>query len=504
METSNKYSEILDRNISAINLVISAVRGTIGPKGLDVMLVDKFGNFKCTNDGVEILSNMELNHPVMKLIVQAAKSQETRVGDGTTTVAILCGAILNQAKKHISNGVQAIKLIEGIKLGVKLAINELLNCAKPIKSTNDQALENLVKISARGDKEITRLIMLSARQTELNNNSQKALIEHDSGFEFSDSVSGILNEESRILDGLFIRKKTHFQYPNKFKNIDTLVIEGPFEPEPMSSEAVSTNEGVKKYEQNIQLLFETAKRISKAGIKAVFCSSSMMPAVEEFFVREEIFVMTHLKSSDINRLINISGAKLSTRSKLFNIDTLNILDYAGKIESIDKLEDLGGFCFLGKKNYQPSIIIGAETESVLEERKLIAIDACKALGAGLRNGYVAGEGVTELNIVTKLEKELQHLDLDDELLIGVKIIYQALRAPFEQIVTNAGLDPNKCLESLELGVENQFGIDLDTGKPINLIEEGILDPTESKISALKIAGELAVQILRINSIIQAK
>ena len=272
----------------------------------------------------------------------------------------------------------------------------------------------------------------------------------------------------------------------------------------MSSEAVSTNEGVKKYEQNIQLLFETAKRISKAGIKAVFCSSSMMPAVEEFFVREEIFVMTHLKSSDINRLINISGAKLSTRSKLFNIDTLNILDYAGKIESIDKLEDLGGFCFLGKKNYQPSIIIGAETESVLEERKLIAIDACKALGAGLRNGYVAGEGVTVLNIVTKLEKELQHLDLDDELLIGVKIIYQALRAPFEQIVTNAGLDPNKCLESLEPGVENQLGIDLDTGKPINLIEEGILDPTESKISALKIAGELAVQILRINSIIQAK
>jgi chaperonin GroEL (HSP60 family) len=504
METSNKYTEILDRNISAINLVINAVTGTIGPKGLDVMLVDKFGNFKCTNDGVEILSNMELNHPVMKLIVQAAKSQEARVGDGTTTVAILCGAILNQAQKQISNGIQAIRLIEGIKLGVKLGIDELKACAKPIKSTKDKALENLVKISSRGDEEITRLIMLSARQAESSNNSLEALLDCDSGYEFSDSVSGVLNEESRILDGLFIRKKTHFNYPNKFKNIDGLVIEGPFEPEPMSSEAVSTDEGVKKYEQNIQLLLETAKRISKAGIKAVFCSSSMMPAVEEFFVREEIFVMTHLKSSDINRLINISGAKLTTRSKLFNIDALSILSYAGKFENIDKHEDLGGFCFLGKKKYQPSILIGAETESVLEERKLIAIDACKALVAGLRNGYVIGEGVTELNVSTKLKEKLQDLNLDNEILVGANIITRALKAPFEQILTNAGLDPNKSLELLELGSENQCGIDLDTGKPINLVTEGILDPTESKLSALKIAGELAVQILRINSIIQAK
>jgi chaperonin GroEL (HSP60 family) len=504
METSNKYAEILDRNISAIDRVVSAVKGTIGPKGLDVMLVDKFGNFKCTNDGVEILNNMELNHPVMKLIVQAAKSQEARVGDGTTTVAIMCGAILNQAQKQITNGIQAIKLIEGIKLGVKLSIEELKSCSKPIKTTRDKALEDLVRISSRGDNEITGLIMLSARQTELNNNSSKALLESDAGYEFSDSVCGVLNEESRILDGLFIRKKTHFNYPNKFKNIDALVIEGPFEPEPMSSEAVSTDEGVKKYEQNIQLLLETAKRISKAGIRAVFCSSSMMPAVEEFFVREEIFVMTHLKSSDINRLINITGAKLSTRSKLFNIDALTILSYAGKLESIDKHDDLGGFCFLGKKNYQPSIVIGAETESVLEERKLIAIDACKALVAGLRNGYVVGEGVAELNISAKLHERLQTLQLDPELLAGANIIVQALKAPFEQILTNAGFDPVKSLKSLDLNPENQTGIDLNTGNHINLVTEGILDPAESKISALKIAGELAVQILRINSIIQAK
>jgi len=504
METSNKYAEILDRNISAIDRVVSAVKGTIGPKGLDVMLVDKFGNFKCTNDGVEILNNMELNHPVMKLIVQAAKSQEARVGDGTTTVAIMCGAILNQAQKQITNGIQAIKLIEGIKLGVKLSIDELKSCSKPIKTTQDKALEDLVRISSRGDNEITGLIMLSARQTELNNNSSKALLESDAGYEFSDSVCGVLNEESRILDGLFIRKKTHFNYPNKFKNIDALVIEGPFEPEPMSSEAVSTDEGVKKYEQNIQLLLETAKRISKAGIRAVFCSSSMMPAVEEFFVREEIFVMTHLKSSDINRLINITGAKLSTRSKLFNIDALTILSYAGKLESIDKHDDLGGFCFLGKKNYQPSIVIGAETESVLEERKLIAIDACKALVAGLRNGYVVGEGVAELNISAKLHERLQTLLLDPELLAGANIIVHALKAPFEQILTNAGFDPVKSLKSLDLNPENQTGIDLNTGNHINLVTEGILDPAESKISALKIAGELAVQILRINSIIQAK
>jgi chaperonin GroEL (HSP60 family) len=504
METSNKYSEILNRNIDAINRVVSAVKGTIGPKGLDVMLVDKFGNFKCTNDGVEILTNMELNHPVMKLIVQAAKSQETKVGDGTTTVAILCGAILNQAQRQISNGIQTIRLIEGMKMGIKLAIQELQLCAKPIKSSSDKALEHLVKISARGDKEITSLITKAASKIESNNNSLKALLNCDSGYEFCDSVVGVLNEESKILDGLFIRKKTHFNYSSKFKDIDILVIEGPFEPEPMSSEAVSTNEGVKKYEQNIQLLLETAKRISKAGIKAVFCGSSMMPAVEEFFVREEIFVMTHLKSSDVNRLLNASGSKLCTRSKLFNIDALSILSYAGKLESIEKHEDLGGYCFLGKKNYQPSIVIGAETESVLEERKLIAVDACKALVAGLREGYVVGEGVAELNISAKVNKILEELKLEQDLFLGACIISQSLKAPFEQILINAGLEPSNYFNKIQASPENIMGIDLDSGEVIDLISTGILDPAESKTSALKIAGELAIQILRINSIIQAK
>jgi chaperonin GroEL (HSP60 family) len=504
METSNKYTEILGRNIDAINLVVNAVKGTLGPKGLDVMLVDKFGNFKCTNDGVEILSNMELNHPVMKLIIQSAKSQELKVGDGTTTVVVLCGAILNQALKKIDNGFQVIRLIEGLKLGIELATKELRSISKPIKSTKDKSLADLVHISARGDKTISQLIIKAASQIENQNKSMDLLVKNDSGFDFSDTVSGILNADSLILDGMFVRKKTHFNYSKFFKDTDILVIEGPFEPEPMSSEAVSTDEGVKKYEQNIQLLLETAKRISKAGIKAVFCSSSMMPAVEEFFVKEEIFVLTHLKNSDINRLVNISGAKLCTRSKLFNIDALSILSYAGKLEKITKYDELGGFCFSGKKNYQPSLLIGAETESVLEEKKLIAIDACKALIAGLRSGFVVGEGVAELNISASLASQVDNLNLDKDIRAGLEIITQALKAPFEQILINAGFQATDAIKILKLCPENLTGIDLDTGNPIDLAKTGILDATEAKISALKIASELAVQILRINSIIQAK
>ncbi len=501
METTKKYAEVLNNNVQAIRSVVASVRGTIGPKGMDVMIVDEFGNFICTNDGVAILSNIQINHPAAKLAIEAAKSQETRVGDGTTTAAVLCDSLLASALLRINSGGQPTRIAHGIAIATEEVIQELTKSAKKIKDINDPKLKAITNISARGQEDIAEQITEAARRIIKNNPSNPLL---KNNYQLADSIIVSSRLKSIVLDGLFIKKKTHFNYTQNFKDISAIVVEGPLEPEPMSSEAVSTDEGVRRYEHNIQALMETAKRISKAGVKAVLTSSSILAAAEELFVREGVFVLSHLKQSDINHLINISGAKLTTRTKLLHADIDQIKHYSGSLTQIEHKPDLAGFTFQGKKAYQASILISAETETVLEERGRIATDAAQALSAALRSGYVIGEGIAEMNIAGHIEKLKENYPNDKDVSAGIEIVAEALKSIFLQITENAGFLPNDIYYKFRAGSGNTMGIDLETGEALDLEAAGILDPLEVKVSAFRIASEIAIQILKINMIVQGK
>lgn len=487
MDKVIKYSDVLTANIRAINAVMAPIRASIGPKGLDVMLVDEFGSFTCTNDGVEILSNIKIEHPAARLATEAARSQEVQVGDGTSTVAILCDAMLNAALSKIKLGANSNRVVEGIELANNQVLKELKASSFKIKGYDDPALKAISRISARGIDNIASLIC-------------EALIKSQNPDDLADSIIAYSAKQSQVIDGFFIKKKTHFKYKKEFKEADLLLIQGPFEPEPMSSEAINTNEGVKKYENNLQILMETAKKISKAGIQALICSSSMFAAVEEYFAKEGIFVLTHVKDSDLKILEIISGASLTTRNKLINSDLESIKTLSAKLKSISQFSELGGFIFQGKKSYRATILISAETETILEERKRIAIDAAKAVAAATKSGYVLGEGVAELNLIPKLEL-FKNQYQDEELVCGIEVIIEALSAIFDQIVNNAGFNPQELKAKLR---NESSGIDLARGSVINLIEEGIIDPLRVKVSAFKIATEITSQILKINMIVQAK
>lgn len=501
MEKTKKYAEVLNNNVQAIRSIVASVRGTIGPKGMDVMIVDEFGGFICTNDGVEILSNIQINHPAARLAVEAAKSQETRIGDGTTTAAILCDSLLASALLRINSGSQPTRIARGIEIATQAVIQELTNSAKKISGVNDPKLQAITNISARSQEDITKLIIEAAQRT-IKNNPNNPLLNNQ--YQLADSIIVSSGLESTVLDGLFIKKKTHFNYAQNFKDTNIIVVEGPLEPEPMSSEAVSTDEGVRKYEHNIQALMETAKKIVKAGVRAVFTSSSILAGAEELFVKEGIFVLSHLKQSDLNQLLRISGAKLTTRTKLLYSDLDQIKNYSGSLTHIEHKPELSGFTFQGKKAYQASILISAETETVLEERRRIATDAAKALSAALRSGYVMGEGVAELNIAGNIEQLKENYNNDKDISAGIEIVAEALKSIFLQITENAGFSSNDIYYKFRPSPTNTMGIDLETGEAMDLETAGILDPLEVKISACKIASEIAIQILKINMIVQGK
>lgn len=484
----SQENKVLKSNIEAIRAVMALVRPTIGPKGLDVMLVDEFGHSNCTNDGVEILSNVKIEHPAARLAVEAAQSQEIQSGDGTTSCAVYIDSMLASAEKQIDIGFKPNRIAEGMKLAVSKAC-ELLEASSK-KITDDSQLRSIISISSRQDPEITELVFQAIKGSELE-------------IELGDHVLASLNKESQILDGLFIKKKTHFSFSELNKEAPLLLVEGPFEPEAMSSEVVSTEEGVKKYENNLESLLDTAKKIVKAGTKVILTGSSMYPSIEEFFVKEGIVVLTHVSKKHLANLSKLCNAELLSRPKLIHGDLKNIEKSLGKLEAVENHKELGGFLFKTPKPVK-TILISAQMQASLDERERITIDAIQAAQNAINSGYVLGEGVAEMNIIASLKGLEERKNPDRDLLAGFTIIEDALKAIFWQIINNAGLDYKELSSQIHFNKDNKEGVDLNSAKSIDLEEAGIIDPLKVKLSALKIATEFVIQILRINAIVQAK
>lgn len=506
-QSTAKYQENLKANIDAINKVASTVRPTVGPKGLDVMLVDQYGEYTCTNDGVEILSNIDVNHPAAKLAIEVAKAQELKVGDGTTTATILTDAILQNALHEIeNNNYSPVRLVKGIDLAIDFITKSLEDNAEQIIDINDPKLKSITNISARANEAITDLLVEVAKKEITNNSMHK---DFQLTEDFSNCVKGFQAHGSRVIDGILINKKSHFEFNTKLKDASILVIEGAFEPDPIPAEAVTTDAGVKKFENNIYALQELAKKVLRSGIKVILVDASMLPSLEEFFSKEGILVLTRIKKSELKEIARVSGTQLLSKQAIASMDFGEIQKSAGLLKSFYRDQKLNAFILEGSKYYRATALISAETRSALQEKERIAIDAAKALRSAYQYGYVLGEGVAEINLQQSLrdyihEYQKENSINDRALIAGMETVANSLPALFEQILENAGFAADEFIKQAKLGLNNKEGLDLDTGNQVDLDAAGILDPVEVKINAFKIAAEIVCQILRINLVLQSK
>lgn len=470
---NDKYLEGLKSNISAISHVTAILRTTLGPKGLDLMLVDDLGSSICTNDGVEIIDNIIIKHPIAKLLVEACKAQEHKVGDGTTSTAVLIDAILSNSFELISNHkYQVQKLITELRLANKEAKNFLHSSSKNFKDLEDPKIYDLVKIAARSEQDIATVVYKAFKM------APTALSR------LPDLIFTALDIETKIESGFLIKKKSHFSYHLFKQNSQILLLEGAFEPDPLSSEVASTDEGVIRWERNLSQILSKAKEITESNIVGIFMTSSCLIQAEEIFAKAGILVLTHLKKSDLETLAYISNAKLLSRSSILQFDGKENL--CGQIKSIQWRTDLNAFQIEGI-NKLCSIVIGAKTQTILEEKQRIAKDAAKALSTAFE-GYVLGGGFAELATAKHLETFSS---------MAFQILAKSLKEIFVQILRNADLDSKDFLNYSK-------GIDLDSGLEIDFEACGVIDPLAVKISSLEIALELSIQILKIANIIQAK
>lgn len=480
----------LESNSNAVMAVADTVRTTLGPKGLDKLLIDQAMNRHVSNDGVTILLSLKAIHPVARMIVEIAERQEQLVGDGTTTAVVMAAEMIKEGKRLVKElGVHPTKVVEGIESGVKHSCQLLVREAKKI-SLNDIALEQIVKtsLSSKMDgQKLSPLVILALRSVGKN-----AL--YNQSFDFDKSIMVIrrTNMDDRVVNGIILeRKRMDPEMPLEIKDARVMIVKLDLKPvkESWLKENSKYEEILHMENDRVTKSKEIVDAILATGANTILIASPEVDEfVENFFVSRKVFAV-RISTEEIEYLSRYTGAK--------PIRMIEDLKKPGILGQADRIyeEESNGVIYLenGSGRNIVTMIVSGTTKETSLERWRAAIDGVNAAEAALNNGVVAGGGAAELHLIEKV-KNLRLKGLEQ---VGLEVVTSALESIMRQILTNAGFNGLEKVMAAKASSDD-FGIDIDTGETVDMWKKGVLDPLLVKTMALEAAGEIAKSVLRID------
>ena len=480
----------LESNSNAVMAVADTVRTTLGPKGLDKLLIDQAMNRHISNDGVTILLSLRAIHPVARMIVEIAERQEQLVGDGTTTAVVMAAEMIKEGKRLVKElGVHPTKVVEGIEGGVKEACQLLEREAKKI-SLNEIALEQVVKtsMSSKLDGRKLSLLVISA----LRSVGKNALYNGSYDFDKTIMVLRRTTMEDRVVNGIVLeRKRMDPEMPLEINEARVMIAR--LDLKPVKESWVKENS---KYEEILNM---EKDRVAKSkdivnsliatGANAILIASGEVDQViENLLVANKVFAV-RIAIEEIEYLSRYTGAK-----PVRMMDDLKKSDILGRADHIYEDED-NGVIYIdnGLRGNMTTMIVSGTTKETSLERWRAVIDGVNAAEAALNKGVVAGGGAAELHVIEKV-KNLRLKGLEQ---VGLDVVTSALESIMRQILTNAGYNGLEKVMAAKASPDT-FGIDIDSGDPVDMWKMGVLDPLLVKTMALEAAGEIAKSVLRID------
>jgi chaperonin GroEL (HSP60 family) len=498
-EQEDRHSTLLS-NAQAVRAVTAAVEGTLGPKGLDTMLVSRNGDVIVTNDGVTILDLMEITHPAAKMLINIARAQQDEIGDGTTTATLLAGALVQEACAHVQTGVPVTRIIEGIQQGISRALEEIQARSRPLEQVDDPRLLQVARIAGREHGDIASLVVKAAQLMGL----EKL---RDPSFRLSEMIVSSVGATSEVFHGLLLNKQRMSPHmPEKVEKTWVFLLDDALEAEGIDEEALRTETGFQTYLQYKEEFRQSVRRLIDLGVRFICTGRGVSPVAEEMLTEAGVFVVQRVSSRDMRRLADYTGARPVKRTGLHKSpdELKKMLGWCAHVyqdKRMDMIRLEGGH---GKP--MATILVGATTAEVVGERARIAKDAASSVQAAVRGGIVPGGGALELYISRVIEKYREKVR--GMAAYGVDAVAKALRRPMTQIVLNAGFNPLEKIEDANAGQIHtncdSLAIDCESGEVVDMMKRGVLDPTLVKYHALKAAGEVAVAVLRIQTIVRMR
>jgi len=498
-EFDDKTQALLS-NANAARVISQAIEGTIGPKGLDIMMVDSLGDVIISNDGVTILKMMAVNHPAARMIINTARAQQAEVGDGTTTATIIAGALVSEGANQVLKGVPVTQVIQGIKQGIDYSLELIEKSSRLLDSMDDPRLLSVAAIAGREQQDLAELVVKGARMVD-----REKMMSRE--YKFADAVVAREAATSQVFTGMVINKEPlNREMPRFLNKVTILALDDAMAPEEVDNEARTTEAGFQYYLQNKERYEQNLKKICSMGVNLVLADRSIDDQGEQIFTEAGIMAIQRLSRREMDLVCKHSGARKMKRSAL-NSSVEQMAKYLGQAGKVQVNDKLGQTCLYdGAGEAMATVLVGAATEELVDEKERIARDAAAAVQAALQKGVVPGGGAIEIWVARQLEEMAR--DLKGMTSYGVLCVKEALLRPFACIAANAGFNPLEKMADVvaeqKLRGSDSISIDCEGGSLIDVFDEGILDPTLVKIHAIKAAGEVAIAILRINTIIKMR
>ena len=495
------------RNIMAAKAVAEAVRTTLGPKGMDKMLIAG-EEATITNDGATILREMDIEHPVAKMIVEVAKAQDDEIGDGTTTAVIIAGKLLEKAEALLDQDVHPTVIVQGYKQAAARAQKVLSEMAIDV-SGDDSVLLKIAQTAMRGKGIEIAMDTLA----KISVDAARAVAGFE-GKDIEENIKIVLIPGGRIDDsvinyGIVIEKeRTSLEMPKRIEKAKIMLLEGTLELKKLDTDAKITITDAKNLasfkEGEESVIKSQVDAIVTAGANVVFCEKGIGVTAQNYLARLGILAVRRVKREDLKMLALATGARLVGDVMVV---TSKDLGSAALVEERKIGKDKHMIFVEGcEKAKAVSIILHGVSEQFLEEMERALDDALNVVMDVIRSGkIVPGGGAPEIVVAENLRQYASTLEGREQL--AVRAFADAVESIPLTLAENSGFDPVDSLAALRAksgqGMKN-FGLNLITGEPADMLAQGVVEPLKVKTQAIKSATEAATMVLRVDDVIAAK
>ncbi len=491
-------------NILAARMVSEIVKTTLGPKGMDKMLVSPTGDIIVTNDGVTILEEMQIEHPAAKMMVEIAKTQESEVGDGTTTAVMIAGKLLENAEKLLDKKIHPTVITKGYRIAAEKCQEILEEICIRITSEDTEMLKQVAMTAMTGKgaedskERFADIIVKAVRQIrddkKIDINDVKIEKSKGDGIQNTELVSGV------ILD----KEKVSHDMPSKITNARIALIDFPLElknPEIEAKISITSPEQLHSFlNEEEKFIKNMVEKVKLSGANVIFCQKGIDDFAQYLLSKEGIYACRRVEKSDMEKLSKATGAKI-----VGNLSELTPFEL-GNAEIVEEVKH-------GEDNYTHvkgcqnpkalTILIHGGTTHVIDEIERALKDGLGDVICSLKSGYVVpGGGAIEIELARRLREFSQGLLGREQL--AVEEFASALEFIPSTLAENAGLDPIDILTELKSrhdSGDKNTGINLFTNKIENVFEAKIIEPLKIKTQAINSASEVAIMILRIDDVI---
>ncbi len=504
----NRGRDAQHANIMAAQIVAEAVKTSLGPKGMDKMLVDTFGDITISNDGATILDEMDIEHPAAKMMVEVSKTQDKEVGDGTTTAVILAGELLKQAEELIAKDIHPTIVIDGYRKAVEAALKMIEDFAIKVDPMDKEMLIKVAMTSIAGK-------VIAETKDYLSDVSVNAVLQvaekTDSGYTVDidnikvEKKEGEALTDTRLLKGVLLDKEVvHPGMPRRIEEAKIAILDCALEMEKTELDAkinIENPEQMKAFlDEEASLLKGMANKIETIGANVVICQKGIDDTVQHFLARKGVLAVRRVKSSDMEKVSKATGGKIASSVDSLSSDDLG---YAKLVEERKIANDKMTFIEECKNPKAVTILIRGGTERLVDEAERSLHDAlCVIKDVIEEPKVVAGGGAPEAELSARLRQFADTLSGREQL--AVQAFGEALEYIPLTLAENSGLDPIDILVELRARHEKGelwAGVDIFSGEITDMTKLNVYEPLAVKKQILKSAGEASTMILKIDDVI---